>query len=239
MADQSLQQKPGLRCCPQKVCEFNLALVLSGAFWCPAQPQATTPRSHSPWCHQPGNHSAQLSSEQRIPACQPPSAPPPPGDAARKPSPPGPTRRPDTRSSSAAGGLSEASPASPNRSCSVTALPWTLSSRSGSPLACRTKPCQARALPHFLHAGGRACLSVHPSLAWFSGSGTLSLRVKGWDPLPMAQPGKPGPDVRAPPGMQSRGHGNGAFPAGPRPRASAPCAGRCPAAPESRLGREP
>lgn len=120
----------------------------------------------------------------------------------------------------------------------MTALPWALSSRTGSPPTCRTKPCQAHALPHFLHAGGQACLSVHPSLDWFSGSGTSSLWVKGWDPLPTAQPGKPGPDVRAPPGMQSRGHGNRDFPAGPRPRASAPCAGRCPAAPESRLGRK-
>lgn len=151
-----------------------------------------------------------------------------PRDTARKPSPPGPTRQPDTRSSSAAGGLWQGQPCRGHQAASVEAPRPARQSRAG----------HVR-FPTSRTAAGRACLSVHPSLAWFSGSGTLSLWVKGWDPRPMAQPGKLGPDVRAPLGMQSRGHGNGDFPAGPRPRASAPCAGRCPAAPESRLGRKP
>lgn len=60
-------------------CELNLALVVSGSFWCPAQPGTTTPESGSPRCRKPGDHFAWFSSEQRIPACHPPSAPPLPG----------------------------------------------------------------------------------------------------------------------------------------------------------------
>lgn len=224
MADRSLQQKPGLRCCPQKVCEFNLALVLSGALPSPrlqhpdhtlrgAISQATTLLS----CHR-GRESLHVGLHQR-----------------RRPQ----GHCPEAQPSWANAAAGHTVVFSGGRVVARTALPWAPSSLSGSPPTCQTKPCRARALPHFRTAGGRACLSVHPSLAWFSGSGTLSLWVKGWDPRPMAQPGKLGPDVRAPLGMQSRGHGNGDFPAGPRPRASAPCAGRCPAAPESRLGRKP
>ena len=127
-----------------------------------------------------------------------------PREAAWKPSLPGPVRRLDARPSSAAGRLLWASPASPNRSCFVTAVPWALSSPSEKPPNLPDKPGQARVLPRFLHAGGCACLSVHSALTWFSRSGTLSLWVKGWDPLPRAQQAKHGPDVHAPPGTQSR-----------------------------------
>lgn len=232
MADRSLQQKPGLRCCPRKVCEFNLALVLSGALPSPrlqhpdhtlrgAISQATTLLS----CHR-SRESLHVSLQQRRrpQGCCPEAQPSRANSAAR--------HTVVFSGGRAVVGFARLS----KQGLLCDSLAAGTEQPQWKPPGLPDKAVPGTCAPHFLHAGGRACLSVHPALAWFSGSGTLSLRVKGWDPLPTAQPGKPGPDIRAPPGMQSRGHGNGDFPAGPRPRASAPCAGRCTSAPESRLG---
>lgn len=146
MADRSLQQKPGLRCCPQKVCEFNLALVLSGALPSPrlqhpdhtlrgAISQATTLLS----CHR-GRESLHVSLHQR-----------------RRPQ----GHCPEAQPSWANAAAGHTVVFSGGRVVARTALPWAPSSLSGSPPTCQTKPCRARALPHFPH-GWRACLSVRP-----------------------------------------------------------------------------
>lgn len=169
----------------------------------PSQPHATTPRSHSPWCHQPGNHFAQFSSEQTIPAV-----------SLRQ------HRRPQ-------GGCLEAQPAWASAAAGRTAVvsgrqavvgfarlskqELLCDSRAMGPEQPQRKAPQpaGQAVPGICASPRptrwRVCLSaVHSALTWFSRSGTLSLWVKGWDPLPRAQQAKHGPDVHAPPGTQSR-----------------------------------